>query len=92
MSLGFNHRKAKVDEDGKVIEHVCGPTKPCKAVTTAFLRFPDDEVWIGNAWCSLDDQFNKERGRKIALARALQHSPDRSWRRQVWDAYFARAL
>jgi hypothetical protein len=90
--LGFRHKQAKVDEEGK-LEHICGPTKPCRAVTTAVLSFDEGkEVWVGNAWCSLGDQFSKERGRKISLARALQHTPDREWRRLVWDAYFARAL
>jgi hypothetical protein len=48
------------------------------------------DVIFGNAWCSVKDQFSKERGRKLALARALQHEPDRDWRREVWERYFHR--
>ncbi len=65
-----------------------GATMRAKAVTVCQLvRETEDgtpDVWFGTAWCSLKDQFCKERGRKIALARALQHEPDRDWRREVW--------
>jgi len=67
-----------------------GPTKPAKAVTSAFLSFGDEELWVGNAWCSMEDQFSKEKGRKIALARALAHTPDRVWRGEVWKEYLRR--
>ena len=65
-----------------------------KAVTTCQLvRENADgtpDVWFGNAWCSYSDQFSKERGRKISLARALKHEPDREWRGEIWQRYFDR--
>lgn len=75
-----------------------GPTTSVKAVTTArLIRHYDPEknlkpegVIFGSAWCSHQDQFSKEKGRKVALARALSHEPDRTWRGEVWDQYFAR--
>ena len=87
--LAFGHVQAERDEEGRLIP-LRGPTQPAKAVTTAWIRFDDGEVWMGNAWCSLQDQFCKERGRKLALARALQNSPDREWRKIVWEQYFLR--
>ena len=47
------------------------------------------ELVRAHAACSLKDRFNKEKGRKVSMARAL--TPwDRSFRTVVWKAYFAR--
>ena len=74
-------------------------------VTTAFLRkiegeaLPDLEGWetlrkegklfIGDAFCSISDLFTKEKGRRIALERALETFP-RALRKEVWKQYDAR--
>lgn len=43
---------------------------------------------LGTAVCSAHDTFDKARGRKISLARALVVlTPDRTIRKQFWDAY-----
>lgn len=50
-------------------------------------------VWgrlgTGYAICHENDRFEKERGRKLALARALK-GKNKAFRTQVWEAYFAR--
>ena len=40
------------------------------------------------ALCHPNDQFNKAKGRKLALARAIESLP-RAERKQIWAAYFA---
>lgn len=43
------------------------------------------------AFCSVHDKFNREEGRKMSLTRALAMSGfDRTLRRAVWEAYWAR--
>lgn len=81
-----------------MVAPVYGPTCRVKAATTARLvtGFTSDgetkAVLFGSAWCSHSDQFCKERGRKLALARLLKLSPNRQWRREVWQKYFDRVL
>lgn len=41
----------------------------------------------GLANCSVRDQFEKAKGRKVALARAMK-SLEKSLRRQLWKSYF----
>ena len=45
----------------------------------------------GSTTCSFDDNFCKERGRKIALARAI-HGFSRQARTQIWEAYHKSRL
>lgn len=47
------------------------------------------EEFIGEAYCSYDDIFCYETGRKIALTRAIKPLP-KSVRRGLWEAYFNR--
>lgn len=42
----------------------------------------------GKATCSPKDNFEKNKGRKVALTKAIRKMP-RDGRRQTWDAYFA---
>ena len=42
----------------------------------------------GRAFCNPSDQFNKAKGRKLSLARAIECLP-RAERKQIWAAYFA---
>lgn len=42
----------------------------------------------GEAYCHPTDQFNKAKGRKLALARAIKDF-HRTKREQIWKAYFA---
>jgi hypothetical protein len=55
------------------------------------VRLPNGLDIYGQSWCSASEKcFTKERGRKVALARALKKIP-RPERQEVWDAYFSRA-
>ena len=48
-------------------------------------------VGWGEAWCSVKDRFDKERGRKIALGRALKAGEfGKEEREKFWEAYFER--
>lgn len=57
-----------------------------RRLTACFVITPN-KTHIGNAFCSHNDQYNKNTGRKIALARAIKTAP-RSVRKLIWDAYF----
>lgn len=43
------------------------------------------------AWCSRKDNFCKERGRKISLARAIKDW-DKAVRTEIWKAYLNRKV
>lgn len=64
--------------------------------TQAFISVQEEdgrwnEIHSGTAFCHPLDTFNKEKGRKLALAKALQMAGwDKSARIQVWAGYFAR--
>jgi hypothetical protein len=47
----------------------------------------EEIVSTGYAWCCPEDQFNRNTGRKIAMARAIKDFiiPVRA---NIWDAYF----
>lgn len=68
--------------------------KPNKIVTdvTSCRMEIGDQQFDTLAACLQGDQFNKEKGRKIALKRAMDEAKlDRSERTAIWDAYFNRA-
>lgn len=46
------------------------------------------EVAVSHVECSLQDNFEKNRGRKLALAQLLIANFDRSVREDFWHAYF----
>ena len=46
-------------------------------------------LYSGFALCSHKDHFCKEKGRKVALARAIKCMP-RETRKQIWVEYFNR--
>ena len=50
------------------------------------------QLWTGRAYCSSQDQFCKETGRKIALSRALQKATvlDKQDRTTIWRLYHER--
>ena len=67
--------------------------RPIIARTVCRIWYRDD--WgggtPGEAWCSAEDQFNKETGRKIALTRALKNAGfDKPARSLFWEAYFKK--
>lgn len=58
-------------------------------VTTVRVMFGRG-TYVGMAVCSARDQFVKEKGRRIALGRALRAAGlEREQRRALWTRYFA---
>lgn len=53
-------------------------------------------LFMGSSLCSSSDNFDKKRGRKIALARALQAAlpgwENKSKRRAVWDGLVEKGM
>ena len=49
----------------------------------------DDGYTYGLALCAPQDKFVKEYGRKLSLARAIEHMP-RDVRAKVWETYLSR--
>ena len=45
------------------------------------------EIAKASSGCSLSDNFNKAKGRRLALTRALQDFP-KTIRRDIWRGYF----
>jgi len=60
--------------------------------TQCFIKDNDETtVYEGVAECNPNDNYVKSKGRKIALARALQTmNLDREVRENVWNKYFSR--
>lgn len=64
------------------------------AWTRCFLVAPNDEVIVeGFALCSSMDNFKRETGRKLSLARAMKNAGfDRETRIMIWDRYFVMKI
>lgn len=67
-----------------------------QAATICTLKVNDKE-YSGTAACSVKDIFNKDKGRKIALARALKEARESSEipfkvRDAIWHRYFLRGV
>jgi len=59
------------------------------AGTRCFLFIGQDPVVIGDAFLSPADQFDRNKGRKVALTKALKASQlGKLARAQIWDVYF----
>lgn len=56
--------------------------------TTCYIKDDDEVVATGIATLSVKDNFCRNTGRKISLARAMERYPT-SVRKVFWDAYFA---
>lgn len=64
-----------------------------KALTTASVDNGSGTIIYGNAYCSLSDNFNREIGRKTALARVLKGSGlTYAERTAIWERYHFRFL
>lgn len=50
---------------------------------------PDNGYTYGVAYCNPNDQFVKDKGRKMSLARAIKEFP-REVRVKIWEAYLNR--
>lgn len=63
-----------------------------KAVTYCNMRM-DNIIHAEPAFCSVLDNFDKEKGRKVSLARAMDYfNLSKATRRLVWEAYFDRMV
>lgn len=72
------------DEQRNVIQ------TPVKAETNCLIETPFGN-YLGTAYCSVLDQFNKAKGRKLAFTRALRVAPfDKVERAILWNDYFTR--
>lgn len=83
------------DKSVRVVWNYDRTSKKCK--TTCFIDkivslSEMEAISSGNAYKSKEDQFEKEKARKISLKRALLDSDafDYVDRKAVWDAYFSR--
>ena len=70
--------------------------KQCNGYTTARLEAFETAEWksLGQeatAYCSLEDQFNKARGRKVALTKLLNKEFSREQRKEIWKQIFFRS-
>lgn len=84
-SFKFYHKndQPQIDKDGKPI-----PTEvPLERATTCII-FNEEGVEVSSGVANVHpkDNFNKEKGRQIALARAISDW-DKPYRTQVWDEY-----
>lgn len=67
-----------------------------RCVITQKLQFPDGEhdgglAGEGIAYCNPKDQFSKELGRKVSLAKALKETGfAKPIRKEFWGAYLGR--
>lgn len=58
-------------------------------VTVCTLAGADVSLSVGEAHCSISDQFERSVGRKLALTRALSASElSRAERREIWLSYW----
>lgn len=92
IGISFSHILKDADKQLKKNE------LPWTHETTCYVHEVDgvagtwkEMLGMGQSRCSPSDTFNKEKGRKIALVRALDDAAfNRSDRGAVWDAYFGR--
>lgn len=73
-------------QDGKKVE------TPVKGVTTCSVFMIDGSEpleYLGQAYCSVKDEYNKEKGRKISLTKAVENLPKET-RKIIWEGYFSR--
>ena len=97
MSIRWTHRHPEKDSDYLEFENIAIKKQShIKGATRCTLAMLDKEgnkeiVAITQAWCSVKDPYNKERGRKISLTRALNEAGlNKEERTQVWEAYLNR--
>lgn len=89
LAIQFTHETIFVDPPGPIrldARKVEARTTICTLVNKS-----NEIVAEGEAFCHVNDQFNKETGRKLALARALKESElSQESRALIWQAYFSR--
>lgn len=61
-------------------------TKYFKAITYCMLLKEGEQIDVGVAGCSLNDNFSKDIGRKLSLKRAIEKLPKKD-RTVIWESY-----
>ena len=84
-SFKFYHKNDQPASNGKLSKKV-EDTPIERATTCIIFNEQGDEVASGTANVHPHDNFCKEKGRKISLARAIK-TWDKEYRSQVWDEY-----
>lgn len=96
MHISFMHsqvpiKREKLDNEAKPLRIVYGLPYDIRGVTDCLITYssPTEEVNAsGHAFCSYSDNYNKSKGRKISLARALAALDiNKQIRTQVWTEY-----
>lgn len=91
-SIRWNHQPesprvliTELEDGHNMVSEVAGHTQ------CTVWQMDDSEpiVHEGYALCSVKDTYNKETGRKVSLARAIQDLP-KEVRTEIWGAYLAR--
>lgn len=85
MRVGFRHYtkpfwnyETNKEQNGYTLCYISGIDEDNEVIDYA----------LGMAHCSINDQFNRAIGRKVALADALKEFDDVEFRRYVWEKYF----
>jgi hypothetical protein len=71
----------KFQENGNTLKYV--------GHTTCVILKGEELISTGKAFCGEKDKYNKEKGRKVALSRAIKNL-DRDTRTTIWNEYFCR--
>lgn len=85
----FEHRPheqgilAIEDETGHFVQGT-----PYYGKTFCYIEEDGEPVLIGEAYCSIVDRFDKVKGRKVSLTRAIE-GLDKETRTKFWEAYRA---
>ena len=82
--------KVKVNENTYIVKwthHNNGPKMESKTYCFIRLAGEDQAISTGECTCSVRDSYNRQTGRKLSLARALQKNFDRCVRQKFWDFY-----
>ena len=68
-----------------------GPNVTVQGSTTCYIVADDKETVSAVTFCSADDQFERNEGRKRALERVLEKSHfNKAQRTKFWEAYFKK--
>jgi hypothetical protein len=85
IQFSFNHEQFKPTAGPSYAGHIV------KGFTMCHLTVGDGHTFHATAWCSAEDNFNKELGRKLALEKVMRFAKlSREDRKEVWMSYFGR--
>lgn len=89
QKVTFKHEKEDIEVIGKGGKKVVA-SHPKRTICKIFDKTSGDVIAQGVASCNPEDNFEYNRGRKLALKRALNTVDfGRDERKVIWDAYLA---